>query len=112
MEKVGAFVCTGCEIGDAIDMEKLEEYAKEEGAVHYATHECLCSEEGVALIKQAVEGGEIDGRGVASCCCRHGGRFGFQGGGYRVDETPGGRVGSKRGQSQCAGARWCIQRPE
>jgi len=70
MEKVGAFVCTGCEIGDAIDMEKLEEYAKEEGAAHYATHECLCSEEGVALIKQAVEGGEIDSVLIAACSPR------------------------------------------
>jgi len=70
MEKVGAFICTGCEIGGAVDIEKLEALAAEEGAKHVATHECLCSEEGVALIKKAIADGEVDGVLIAACSPR------------------------------------------
>ena len=31
MDKVGLFLCTGCDIGKAIDPEPLEELAKESG---------------------------------------------------------------------------------
>jgi quinone-modifying oxidoreductase subunit QmoB len=70
MEKVGAFVCTGCEIGESLNLEGFEEIAEEQGATHYATHPCLCSEDGVALIHKAIDDGEVDGVLIAACSPR------------------------------------------
>jgi quinone-modifying oxidoreductase subunit QmoB len=70
MDKVGVFICSGCDIGGAVDCEKLEAVAKESGASHVATHACLCSDEGAGLIRKAVDGGEVDGVLVAACSAR------------------------------------------
>jgi len=70
MDKVGVFLCTGCEIGEQIDCEALEDVAKESGASSFQTHECLCNPEGVALINKAIDDGEIDGVVVAACSAR------------------------------------------
>ena len=70
MEKVGCFLCTGCDIGAAFKTEGLEEIAKETGATSFVTHECLCSPEGVGLIRKAVDSGEVDGVLIAACSPR------------------------------------------
>ena len=69
MNKIGVFVCTGCDIGAAVNMENLEDIAKEFGAESYLTHDCLCAPEGVATIQSAVDEG-TDGVVIAACSHR------------------------------------------
>ena len=69
MDNIGAFICTGCEIGNAINVEELETPAKEEGAKTYVTHSCLCAPEGVAEITKAIESG-VNGICIAACSHR------------------------------------------
>ncbi len=69
MNKVGVFVCTGCEIGAAVDLQNFEDVGSEAGASSYCTHENLCSPEGVALIKSAIDEG-TDGVVIAACSHR------------------------------------------
>jgi len=42
MEKIGVFLCTGCGIGEAIDVDEVIEAADEVGCACTLTHECLC----------------------------------------------------------------------
>ncbi len=70
MEKVGVFLCTGCEIGDAIDVDKLQEVAEEAGAGSFVKHGCLCDPDGVGLIRKAMDDGEVDGVVIAACSHR------------------------------------------
>ncbi|MEW6071569.1 MAG: hydrogenase iron-sulfur subunit [Planctomycetota bacterium] len=70
MEKMGVFLCTGCEIAEAVDVAGFEALCGENGAQRYATHPCLCSAEGLSAIRAAVEGGEIDGVLIAACSPR------------------------------------------
>ena len=50
-KKYGVYICTGCGIGDALDMEALCGVPEEEG-LPVATHPFLCGKEGVELIKK------------------------------------------------------------
>jgi len=54
--KVGTFICKGCEIGSCVDVDKLLDVATSDvkSAVAKA-HDCLCSPEGVDLIRGDVE---------------------------------------------------------
>ena len=70
MDNKGVFLCTGCSIGESLDLDDFEELCEEHGASSYATHECLCSPEGVATIQAAVDSGEVDGALIAACCAR------------------------------------------
>ncbi len=49
-KKYGAYICTGCGIGDALDIEALTGAASEAG-IEAKTHEALCSEAGRAMMK-------------------------------------------------------------
>ncbi len=70
MDKIGLFVCTGCEIGKAIDVDALEEAGRDKGAKQFVKHACLCNPEGVALIQKAIDGGEVDAVAIAACSNR------------------------------------------
>ena len=70
MDKVGVFLCTGCSIGEAIDVEALEEVVDETSAKKFLTHPCLCNEEGVALICQTVVAEGLNGVGLLACSPR------------------------------------------
>ncbi len=70
MENVGAFVCTGCDIGEAIDVAELEEICDDGGAKTFVTHACLCSPEGVAAIQESAESEGCDGLMLAACSAR------------------------------------------
>ncbi len=70
MERIGLFLCTGCEIGKAVNVEGFEELAEENGASTYTAHGCLCSPEGVTAIGKAVEEGAVDGLLIAACSPR------------------------------------------
>ena len=55
---ISVFLCTGCEIGGALDLEGLGTVASEDSATaEIYTHPSLCSEEGVSAIRDAI--GEI-----------------------------------------------------
>ena len=65
-DSVSVFVCTGCEIGDALDMDALGEVASEDFSIRQIhTHPALCSDEGVAQVRAAL--GE-DGKAVLCAC--------------------------------------------
>ncbi len=59
-KKIGVYICTGCGIGEALDVDKLSEIATGEYKVALCkTHPFLCGKEGVQLIKD-----DIDSEGV------------------------------------------------
>ena len=54
--KLGVYICTGCGIGEALDIEKLTEIPEEE-LIDFKVNSCFCSQEGVDIIKKDVEDG-------------------------------------------------------
>jgi quinone-modifying oxidoreductase subunit QmoB len=71
MERVGVFLCTGCDIGSSLDAPALEQLAKSSGAVHVQSSPCLCAPDGVAAIRSAVDARTVDGVVIAGCSQRH-----------------------------------------
>jgi quinone-modifying oxidoreductase, subunit QmoB len=56
-KKYCAYICAGCGIGDALDMEALTEVVSSEMSMECKTHDCLCSAGGRALIEGDIAGG-------------------------------------------------------
>jgi len=70
-EKFAVYVCSGCGIGEALDVEALCAVGTKDGkAAICKTHAFLCGEEGAALIKTDVANEGIDGVVVAACSPR------------------------------------------
>jgi len=70
-KKLGVYICTGCGIGDAVDAEALAKVASGDGgAALCRTHGDLCSDEGLALIRQDISGEGVDAVVVAACSSR------------------------------------------
>ena len=67
MERLGCFLCSGCGIGDKINLDDLDEVISDYSVEHSASHECLCGEEGVNLIRQAIDEHNLDGVCIAAC---------------------------------------------
>ena len=67
MDKIGVFLCTGCGIGEALEVDDVIEAANEHGCASTLTHECLCAPEGLDAIRGAVGENELDGILVAAC---------------------------------------------
>ncbi len=67
-KKYGVYICTGCGIGDSLDIEALGKVPQEEG-FPCKTHPFLCGGEGVALIKNEIESG-INTLVIAACSRR------------------------------------------
>ena len=67
MDKLGVFLCTGCGIGEAVDVDAVIEAADEHGCSSTLTHECLCAAEGLEAIKTSVSENGLDGILVAAC---------------------------------------------
>jgi quinone-modifying oxidoreductase subunit QmoB len=55
-KKIMTYICTGCDIGDSLDIEKLSGVASGMNS-EVKTSDNLCSEEGVALIEGDIAGG-------------------------------------------------------
>ena len=70
MERIGVFLCTGCGIGDALNVEALGAVARELRAASVATHPSLCAPEGVETIRSALMSGEVNGVLIAACSHR------------------------------------------
>jgi len=69
--KIGAYLCSGCGIGEAIDMEALSTVATSEmKAAGCKVHEALCSEAGVKLIADDIASGETTKPMIAACSHR------------------------------------------
>jgi quinone-modifying oxidoreductase subunit QmoB len=69
--KPGVYLCRGCGIGEAVDVGKLEAVATKEQKVPLCRqHDCLCSDEGVALIRQDLEAGTVNQAIIAACSPR------------------------------------------
>ena len=71
MDKVGVFLCTGCEIGASLETDGFEALATENGASSFTDHPCLCAPDGVAAVKAATEEGGFNALVIAACSARH-----------------------------------------
>ncbi|HIC84889.1 MAG TPA: FAD-dependent oxidoreductase [Desulfobacterales bacterium] len=70
-KKLAAYICTGCGIGDALDIEQLEKVVTEESSVPICkTHPNLCSEEGVGLIKEDMSSEGVNTIIIGACSPR------------------------------------------
>ena len=72
MQKIGVFIChCGTNIAATVDVEAVTEAIKNEPGVVYAVnYQYMCSENGQALIKKAVEDYGLTGIVVCSCSPR------------------------------------------
>jgi quinone-modifying oxidoreductase subunit QmoB len=70
-KKVGVYICTGCGIGDALDVDALSKVATKEYKVPVCkNHSFLCGSEGVELIKKDIEAEGVNSIIIAACSSR------------------------------------------
>lgn len=70
-KKIAVYICSGCGIGDALDIEKLSEVATSEYKVPICkTHPNLCSQEGAKLIQDDIANEGVNSVLVAACSPR------------------------------------------
>jgi quinone-modifying oxidoreductase subunit QmoB len=70
-KKIAAYICTGCGIGDALNIEQLSGVATSEcGAAICRTHPNLCSQEGAQLIKDDIANEGANTLIIAACSPR------------------------------------------
>ena len=67
-KKYGVYICTGCGIGESLDIKALSDVAEEEG-LSVKTHSCFCGKEGVDLLKGDVGDG-VNTLVLAACSRR------------------------------------------
>jgi len=68
-KKYGVYICTGCGIGDALDIEELVDIPEEEG-LSCKTHACFCSKEGLDIIKKDVADDKVNTMAICGCSRR------------------------------------------
>ncbi|MCG8552921.1 MAG: FAD-dependent oxidoreductase [Desulfobacterales bacterium] len=68
-KKYGVYICTGCGIGDTLDMDALTGVPGEEG-VSCTTHPFLCSKAGVELIQKDIDEGKVNAMVIGACSRR------------------------------------------
>ncbi|AEA46457.1 FAD-dependent oxidoreductase [Archaeoglobus veneficus] len=69
-KKICVYVCTGCGISDAIDIEALTKVVNEELQLPCKTHPNLCGKEGVQLIKNDIDNEGVNTVVIAACSPR------------------------------------------
>ena len=73
-EKLGVYICGGCEIGKALDLAGLAEHVKNSKVAPLCkvikTNPVLCSPEGVAEIEADIKAEGLDGVVVCACSPR------------------------------------------
>jgi quinone-modifying oxidoreductase subunit QmoB len=70
-KKLAAYICTGCGIGDALDIEQLSKVATEDVGVPICRdHPNLCSQEGADLIKKDINDEGANALIIAACSPR------------------------------------------
>ncbi len=68
-KKYGVYICTGCGIGDALDIEELCEIPEEKG-FPVKTHPFLCGKEGIEFIKKDISDDGVNTLVIAGCSRR------------------------------------------
>jgi len=68
-KKYGVYICTGCGIGEALDIAALSDVAEEE-ALPVQTHPFLCGPEGVDVIKKDIADKGINTMVICACSRR------------------------------------------
>ena len=67
-KKLGVYICSGCGIGDGLEIEALEKVATEEyKAPVCKQHSFLCSKEGVDLIKNDIKKQDVNTVIIGAC---------------------------------------------
>jgi quinone-modifying oxidoreductase subunit QmoB len=72
-KKYGAYICKGCGIGDAVDIEKLAEETAEATGLKkedIKSHDVLCSPDGVALIQRDIKEQGVNAIAIGACSWR------------------------------------------
>jgi quinone-modifying oxidoreductase subunit QmoB len=69
-KKIGVYFCTGCGIGDALNMEQLSGLAAEEGAPVCRSHGYLCSPEGAEVIRKDIADDGVNTIVIGACSPR------------------------------------------
>ena len=70
-KKMGAYLCTGCGIGDRLDTGQLELTATRDGKAGFCkTSDFLCSRAGVEMIQQDIDNDEVNHVVIAACSRR------------------------------------------
>ncbi len=70
-KKIGVYICEGCDIGENLDMAKLQDIATKEYKVPIVkTHGAFCSPDGVDLIKKDIQDDGVNTVVVAACSHR------------------------------------------
>ena len=71
-DKTGVYICSGCDIGEAVDVAALQEVASKEFKVPVVkTHPFLCSEEGVRMLKADQSGEGVTKFVLGACSPRY-----------------------------------------
>ena len=66
--KVGVYLCSGCGIGDSIDIEELSKVASDELKVPVCkSNAWLCSPEGIEQIKKDIESEQLNRIVIGAC---------------------------------------------
>ncbi|MBF0588352.1 MAG: heterodisulfide reductase subunit A, partial [Magnetococcales bacterium] len=69
--KIGCYICTGCGIGDALDISLLEGVASKEAKLPLVkNHAFLCGEAGVQMICDDMANEEVNALVIAACSPR------------------------------------------
>jgi len=69
--KPGVYLCKGCGIGNAIDVNALEKVVTSEQKIaHCKKHDAFCSDDGVATIRRDIESGAVNQAIIVACSHR------------------------------------------
>jgi len=70
-KKFAGYICTGCGIGERLDVGQLESTAKRDGKIpEIKQHEMLCSKEGVKMIRDDIDNNGVNHIMIAACSRR------------------------------------------
>lgn len=69
-KKIGVYLCTGCGIGDALNIEQLGKLATDENAALCRNHANLCSREGAEVIRKDIGDESINTIVIGACSPR------------------------------------------
>ena len=70
-KKIGCYICTGCGIGEALDVKALEKVATKEQKIPVTkTHPFLCGEEGIQRIHKDITQEGVNALLIAACSHR------------------------------------------
>jgi quinone-modifying oxidoreductase subunit QmoB len=69
-KKIGVYICGGCGIGEAVDVEKLADTARSEFKAPVFIHPFLCGAEAAGQIRADIADGKINAPVIAACSPR------------------------------------------